>query len=66
MRALLLISQTWAGARHLRAIEMEHEHSAEAIKQPLARGPSHNGSDFLRDRLSEESMVHSHGYDQAW
>lgn len=46
MRALLLISRTLAGGRYLRVIDMEHEHSAEAIKQRLARGPSHN---YLRD-----------------
>src|SRR6186713_1759605 len=46
MRALLLISRTLAGARYFRVIDMEHEHSAEAIEQRLAIGPKHN---YLRD-----------------
>jgi hypothetical protein len=40
MRALLLISRTLAGTRYLRVIDMEHEHSAEAIKQRLAIEPT--------------------------
>ena len=46
MRTLPLSSRALAGVRHLRVIDMEHEHSAEAIKRRLARGPGHN---YLRD-----------------
>ena len=46
MKALLLNSRALAGARHLRVIDMEHEHSAEAIKQRLSRGPTNN---YLHD-----------------
>src|SRR4026207_1738239 len=46
MTAWLLNRPALVGTHPPRVVDMEHEHSAEAIKQRLARGPGHN---YLRD-----------------
>ena len=46
MKALLLSSRALVRLQPPGVVEMEHEHSAEAIKRRLARGPTHN---YLRD-----------------